>query len=608
MKSHVSSLLELATCIYKDAVAKCTDVLLDERDLDTMRRRSEHEGISFLTITLPSLGTDFDRSLAEGRIGSGHFRSFRKRLKAPAFLQGFFNQVFDEEGRILNEPSIEAIEGIRQIANSFRKLRYPCSPVRVARTLTKFAQVEHEAFSVQVSEDDVARFRHVCRVLWHSVFSSDVDYVSDAVPKHGPGATADRLSGNRKFYHRTWHDRLEPYFPLLDFAFANADGRYSEEFEKLSVIDAEQEQPVRVIPVPKTLKGPRIIAIEPVCMQYTQQALSSVIIPKLETHYLTAGHVNFTDQSINRELALSSSKSGKLVTIDLSAASDRVPLDLSLLMFGGNPDLQDAIQACRSTRAQMPGGGIIPLQKFASMGSALCFPVEAMYFYTLCVMALMEERNLPLTTRSAYTASRDVYVYGDDIIVPVNESEAVIRTLQKYYCKVNTDKSFVTGKFRESCGMDAYSGEEVTPTYVRTTPPDNRRSAPELVSWVSTSNLFYRKGYWKTSSHMTKLCERYLGNLPIVSPTSSGLGKESFQSYVSADRWSKRFHRHEVLAWVVSPVYSSDAIDGHPALVKCLLKLHNGLLGDRAPDAKHLTRTARHGAVTLKRRWVASLS
>jgi len=90
MKSHVSDLLKLAEHIFKDASAKCTADPLEELDLKNLRSRVEHEGLSFLTITLPALGKDFERSLASGRIEPTYFRSFGKYAKAPAFLRGFF--------------------------------------------------------------------------------------------------------------------------------------------------------------------------------------------------------------------------------------------------------------------------------------------------------------------------------------------------------------------------------------------------------------------------------------------------------------------------------------------------------------------------------------
>lgn len=603
MKSHVSNLLKLVTCVLYDAVAKCTDVTLEKRDLITIRSRVENEGISFLTITLPTFGKEIDISLSEGGIDPTFFRSFRKYGKAPAFLRGFFSQVFDETGRIKHEPCIEAIEGLRQIAYVFKKLKISCAPIRVRRALTQFSFAER-VFEEPLVPDDIEDFLQCSHYLWSSVFGNRIDLLPKAIPKHGPGATAEKISGNAKFLMQRWHDRLEPYFPLLDNAFVNANARHSEEFGKVSIVLECDEQPVRVIPVPKTLKTPRIIAIEPVCMQYAQQAISEKLVQLLETHPLTAGHVNFTDQTINRDLAMISSRDQRYATIDLSSASDLVPYELAIRMFDSNPDLQDAISACRSKRAQMPDGSIIELQKFASMGSALCFPIEAMYFYTICVAALLKERNLPVTYLNIKYVKDQVFVYGDDIIIPTNESGAVTDALHKYYCKVNVRKSFSKGNFRESCGMDAFSGEEVTPTYIRELPPRDRRDTSSLVSWVSTANLFYRRGYWKTSSFMFDIIERITGALPVIGSHCAGLGKESFQPAVSIERWGRRYQRPEVRAWVPVPVYRTDILDGQSALLKSLLSLERSAHTDLAKDKRHLERSARHGAVALKRRWV----
>lgn len=59
MKSNESDFLELALCIYLDACAKCA-VNSDYRDLRYIRSRVKDEGVSFLTITLPTFSKDFE--------------------------------------------------------------------------------------------------------------------------------------------------------------------------------------------------------------------------------------------------------------------------------------------------------------------------------------------------------------------------------------------------------------------------------------------------------------------------------------------------------------------------------------------------------------------
>lgn len=604
MKSRESDLVGLIECIYRDASIKCA-TNFDSRDLKTIGSRVKHEGLSFLTITLPQMGVDFERSLSLGEIGPGLFLSFGKRLKIPAFLQGFFARVFDSQtGRILHEPDIVAIESIRQIAYTFKKLALPCTEVRVQRTVADYEQCERDLEELTIdsaTHDFVYRVGHV---IWGQVFSGGCS-LSDGLPRHGPGATCERISGNAKFVHKTWYDRLEPYFPLLESAYS-VSAYDSSEFEQISVVLEEDELPVRVITVPKTLKGPRIIAIEPVCMQYTQQQLKSILVSRIESAWLTRGHVNFTDQSVNRSLALTSSSSGQYATLDLSSASDRVRNDLASAMFDFDPDLRDAIQACRSKKAQLPSGKIISLVKFASMGSALCFPVESMFFYTLCVSALLKKRNLPVTSANCYKVSRHVFVYGDDIIVPVNDVAVVVEFLTAFGCKVNANKSFWTGKFRESCGMDAYDGEEVTPTYIRHMVPDNKRCAHALISLIEASNHLYKRGYWHSSSHIIKECERILGELPVIGDKCSGLGKVTYvaNAYAGNFRYNRQYQVSEVLTWVPTPVYRNDRLEGYSALQKCLLMLESRSPREISKGEDHLLRSARHGAVTLKRRWV----
>ena len=608
MKSQVKkTLLDVALSIYKDAWCKCAAGQPDPRDIGTLVSRVKDEGLSFLTITLPEFGRDFDRSLAEGRIDSSLFRSFRKNGAIPAFLQGMLSHIFDKTtGRMNNELDSEClipfVESVRCFSYAFKKVKLPCSARREKAARREFIAIERDLTDVQIPGADDT-FCKVSDLLWNDVLPGSVDPYVDFIPKHGPGATGEKVTGNRKFSHPLWYERLEGYFPLDIMKFANANSVMSEAFEKVTLVSKGMELPVRVISVPKTLKGPRLIAIEPVCMQYTQQAVSRYLVGILETSELTRGHVNFTDQSVNQELALSSSRDGKFATLDLSSASDRVPLSLVERMLQCRPDLLECIKACRSESANIDGE-IISLKKFASMGSALCFPIESMYFYTLCVAALMESQKIPVTRRNVFRISRWVYVYGDDILVPTYAAAAVSTYLQKYYCKVGAHKSYWTGRFRESCGMDAFAGYSVTPTYIRTEAPRDRRDADSLVSWIKTSNALYLRGYWRSSALLMKRCERILGNLPLVGPECSGLGKLCFQGFRSIQRWNERLQRLEVKAWVVKPVYRADRLNGDEALLKSLLLLQFG--SSEEVDSKHLERSVRRGAVTLKSRWIAA--
>jgi len=612
VKSHENSLCEIAICIYRDAMAMCAANESTVRDIETLVSRVEDEGLSFLTITLPAFGQDFERSLDRGFIDPKCFRSFRKYRRIPAFLRGIVGQIFDvDTGGIRNDPPIESIKAVRQIAFGFKKIKLACTPKRVCKAYAGYISDELDLKS-SIAPEDVSIFEDVCNHMWDFMATDPLLDSNSWLPRHGPGATAERISGNQKYVIRSWHDRLEPYFPLTQYAYASAYAYESKEFDSISIVSESDEMPVRVITVPKTLKSPRLIAVEPVCMQYTQQALARSLMRCLERAPISAGHVNFTDQSVNQSLAISSSRTGRMATLDLSSASDRVPLSLVSIMLKYNQDFLDAALACRSKNAKLPSGEVIHLRKFASMGSALCFPIESMYFYTLCVVALLEIQQLPVTYTNVLKCSRDVYVYGDDIVVPAHYAAAVTTTLQKYYCRVNATKSFWTGKFRESCGMDAFNGTCVTPTYLRELPPSDRRETNALISWVETANLFNEAGYFLTSSYLFSRCERYLGHLPTIPRDSGGLGHVSLDGSTSPpERMNPHTHVPEVRTWVPSPIYRKDKLDGYAALQKCLLSLERRFSSPARRrveihnvDSKHLSRHAQYGAVTLKRRWV----
>lgn len=608
----MKSLMQLLGFVLSDAEDACRASTI--RDRQTISERVENEGLSFLTITLPAFCSDFERSLADGRIAPGSFPSFRKRGLSPVFLRGLLGLVFDtKSGTLLDEPDVSAIFFIRQITLLFKKLLSPCSDTRVAKAYSGFIQCEKELRHV---EDDLAgtpklsAFESLANLIWTPVFSGAQALVNsgDHIPRHGPGATAERISGNRKYDLKTWHSRLEPYFPLSSFSLRRQNEQlylphvfmnelqYGSE-DPIEVLDPGQEPPVRVITVPKTLKTPRIIAIEPVCVQYTQQALLELLVPAIEQHKLTSGSVNFTDQTVNRKLCQSSSKDGKFATLDLSEASDRVLCSLVSTMLSGVPLLRDAILACRSSRADVPGFGVTPLVKFASMGSALCFPMESCVFYTLILQAMLNAKGLSYSTSSVLKMKRLVRVYGDDLIIPVDMVQPVTEHLHSFGLKVNHRKSFGTGKFRESCGMDAYDGYEVTPSYCRRICPTSRRDSEALVSWIELSNSFFMKGLWKSADFLRRTCEAITGPLPFVGPEAGVLGLSHFRkSLRTFHAWNKDLHCFMQRGPVLRPRHRNSSVTGHGALLKYFLKRGE----EPFLDVKHLTRGGRPLSVDMK--------
>jgi hypothetical protein len=390
---------------------------------------------------------------------------------------------------------------IRQIARFFKKPKLPCSDERKLKAVAKFKQVEEDLFhatSAVKRKDEVLDL--TAAILWSSVFHT-VDPTS-IVCGHGPGVTADHRLSNERRRLTYWYTRAEGSFAVADHAFHNwaaaiGDGETHEGLRGIDFIDLRDEPGVRVVFVPKTLTTPRVIAIEPASMQFIQQGLSRWMVDTLERHDLTSGSVNFTDQTINQDLAYSSSIDRSLATIDLSDASDRVHLELVQRIFRRSPILE-SLEDARSLHADLPDGSNILLKKYASMGSALCFPVEACVFYTLILSAIFQSTGQRPNYRSIQALKKRVKVYGDDLIVPVEHVDAVCSYLESYGLRVNRRKTFSKSSFRESCGSDFYNGISVKPVYARMDTPDSKRdwTPNHVMSWTSTANQFYMNGMW----------------------------------------------------------------------------------------------------------------
>jgi hypothetical protein len=196
-------------------------------------------------------------------------------------------------------------------------------------------------------------------------------------------------------------------------------------------------------------------------------------------------------------------------TLDLKEASDRVSLALVREVFSQTPDLLRALEATRSSATTLPSGEVVTLKKFAPMGSALCFPVEAYCFWAILVASLARRDRV-----SPGKAAESVFVYGDDIIVPTKDADFCMQALESVKLVVNRSKSCILGPFRESCGMDAFKGHPVTPVRAKTRWSGRASDGSAYVSYVALMNNLASSGYQKCSDYVREKLEETYGRLP----------------------------------------------------------------------------------------------
>lgn len=647
----MKSLTDLLTILLREAGKKCgTDTT---RDIEYVARRVKEEGDSFITITLPSFSDDFDIAIEEGCIGSNTFRSFRKVESIPAFLQGMTSQVFDKtSGCLLDNPRIEAVRCIRQVCRIAKKVLVPCRKERNNASIQRYIKNEVHLGAIQEllgsalrsNRDEFVTFsRRVLTVaLGKELYpggkpgqrDSDLQFlrryeghwsghdtalesrtVRDDILSlcgHGPGVVVEGLRSNQKYdwSEERYNRRLHGFFPFWEAVYGSLSicdsntNLYPDGCTQAEEVDIpETELTVKVTLVPKTLKGPRIIAIEPVAMQYAQQGIMRYITRVIENKpSLFKGRVNFSDQSINGRLALQSSADKRLATLDLSDASDLVLNSLVDDILSCIPEFRDMVMACRSHKALLPTGDVVTLKKFASMGSALCFPIESIFFFTLILYGIAKHRKQPLLSCRLADLAKDVYVYGDDMILPVDEVPTVIHTLETFGLKVNRNKSFSKGNFRESCGVDAFCGEDITPVYLRRPLPNGSRDSRQLVSAVMCSNQLYKKGWYMTALAIEEHVQS-LRRFQYVSERASSVGFVRDFCTKQA-RWNKDLQCGEIYTWVLVPRKQVDLIDGFPALVKWFKSKRDEPPGwAKATAQLDYVSSVGRGDLTLKRRW-----
>ena len=470
-----------------------------EADLRYFERRFVNEGLTFITETLPLIGKALDsfHSTSEWTCPSnfGITRIIEDVDPAKGLIPFVYEVPLflgDAIEAAINGDSL-AVDCVRQLTLVFYKLEVDYGAEKVEQFLINFRKIDSDLLSVF---DSPHHFRdELLEQMGHFVrrILCNVDPL-DIVPSHGSGATACRTP-NWKKHHRAliYYEKLDAVYPYSDYFFYSPT-HLVDEYDRLRDSQPQSVPTARVCLVPKDSRGPRVISCEPAEMMFIQQGIMRLLYKTIETHPLTSGQINFTDQTVNRKLAYAGSKDQQYATIDLSDASDRVSLELVRRIFPAR--WFKALEACRSEETMLPNGEKVKLNKFAPMGSSCCFPVEALCFWACAQAAqriLGKLRHLP-----------KVYVYGDDIVCDADSFSFITSGLESVGLKVNNNKSYWRGPFRESCGGDYHNGMDVTPIRVRKLFSKSRTS---IVTNSDLCNLLITKFGYDDASSLVSIIE-----------------------------------------------------------------------------------------------------
>lgn len=258
--------------------------------------------------------------------------------------------------------------------------------------------------------------------------------------RHGTGSTTG-IKADGEVPSLKYDAQLHLTENLYPFYKAIIGPRWHEHADRPVVVKGN-----KFTTVPKSAKKDRGIATEPTLNIYVQLGIGTYL-----KHLLRKQKIDLYSQRKNQYLA-SVAHSRNLATIDLSMASDTLSLAAVEKLLP--PRWLELLTAARSPFTQIEKE-IVPLEKFSSMGNGFTFELETLIFAAV-VRTIVPPEEL-----------RNVSIYGDDIICPSRYALEVVDMLNFLGFSVNGRKSFLAGRFYESCGSDWFDGQPVRPFYLR---------------------------------------------------------------------------------------------------------------------------------------------
>lgn len=344
---------------------------------------------------------------------------------------------------------------------------------------------------------------------------------------------------------------LDPDLTLGPDAGAGASNEAQSVSPRTSVAETVKlVQYNKITCVPKNAKTDRTIAIEPTLNGFIQKGIDLYLRSKL----LRVG-CNLSSQSLNSSLACLGSRDGTYSTIDLSAASDSMSIQLVKELLP--PDWFALLDTARSPAYKLDSNDsslqeVRRYEKFCSMGNGFCFPLETLIFRAAVEYAM---------SVTHFDRNRTCAVYGDDIVVPYECALLLIEVLRDLGFSTNVDKTFVVGGFKESCGADYFFGENVRPIFVKK-PLQLKHDTYPLLNELSRRKL---GSAWKNVYDMIPSRWRYIRPYRREDDTAIEVPMDVFMSSRHA-KWDRSTY-----SWVWKKVVPTASAGRHPTSERELL-------------------------------------
>jgi hypothetical protein len=539
-----------------------------ENDFQYLSRRLREEGEVFCLQKMSELGKAIDVSLISGeplQVPEGF--QLAKKTRLPRFCQYLFNRVFDRYGFPLEDTEFPyvgqnlSVQLLRQVFLAFSKVkpRFVENEAEHHQALLDRICISRDTVKANLCNEShggqLAVVLTEARRLLSIVFDRRQklvrplqEFCKEPWGRHGPGAVAGKESGSKK-----WDFRKYPQTPNSLFKAS----QLQEDPPK-----ADEDPSSRITCVPKDFRGPRVICMEPKEFQFAQQGILSILVDICHKHFLTRSSIDFEDVTISRLLCRNYGYS----TIDLSEASDRISLDLVRLVFPRW--VYKLLVQYRTPYVDKHG-----YQCFATMGSALCFPIQTLLFWTLAKATMnvwsdwkprRRDKKVPSTSvfidafkrqqTSEYSIT-DLWapkrrkdasigalrVFGDDILVPRVIAPTVCDVLTWCGLKINYSKTCINSRVREACGEWVYNGFSC------------RVVKPKVLTVQNYSD-------WSAFIDYAEEC-RILG----MDVLADYFKTTALKYYTPTERWGRNLQRAEVRIPVLK-VQKCEQLDGYAAL------------------------------------------